>query len=134
MNEVKNIEKDDVSGMELYSCIANIVEVPSCNLTVTVDKATYDACVEYANGNPITSTIGSLIERIVADGFKPFSKPVSNSFKLVLKDTEPHKLRVVVHEDTIDKLRALAKKQNLRQSDYLRICLCAVLVDKVRTY
>ena len=133
-NPNRNVNKDDVSGMEMYSCIANFVEVPRCSMTVGLDETTYNACKEYANGKPLTSSIGSLVEKFVADGFKPFSKPVSDSFKMVLKDGEWHKMKIVVHEDTLDKLRSLAKKQNLKQADYLRVCLCAILVDKVKSY
>ena len=133
-NNNKNIEKDSASGMEKYSCIANFEEIPSCSITINLDQQTYEACHAYANGKPLTSTIGRLVEVFAADGFKPFSKPVPNSFKIVLKEGEWKKLRIVVHEETLDKIRALAKKQNLRQADYLRVCLCAILVDKVKEY
>ena len=120
--------KDRETGLEMYSCIKGFVEKPTFPLNISVDEQTYTACKEYAGKSPMTEAIGGLIEEFVRNEFKPFSKPVPESFKMTMHDCTK-KIHVYVHEKTAEDIKRIAKKQNLSPSNYLRISLGAILVD-----
>lgn len=123
--------KDKASGMEMYSCIKGFVEKPTFPLNISVDEQTYLACKAYAGESPLTEAIGELIEDFVDADFKPFSKPVPDTFKMTMRDCTK-KIHVYVHEKTVEDGKRIAKKQNLSPSNYYRICLGAILVDNAK--
>ena len=115
----------------MYSCIKGFVEKPTFPLNISVDEQTYLACKAYAGESPLTEAIGELIEDFVDADFKPFSKPVPDTFKMTMRDCTK-KIHVYVHEKTVEDGKRIAKKQNLSPSNYYRICLGAILVDNAK--
>ena len=124
--------KDTQAGMEMYSCIKGFVEKPTKGVNLLLDELTYQACKEHAEKQkkPMTESLRDLLEDMIDNGFKPFAKPVPNTFTMNLEDAKK-KVHLTIHDKEYEKAKKLAKDQNLSLQLYYRISLCAILIDQV---